>query len=253
MHKIIIRLNFSHLKNETHVQCHENIIGIFERYDPADMGFEPLFVVYKTAYGYEVLALDLIRKSEITEQINVQDRVRDGLFRGLAETIQGSTHHYDPAVATAATLLSDIFKHYGNIARKTLDDETAAINDLLRELAFPAAAAAVTTLNVGAWVTKLTQANATFTDLMTERYQETAAQTPYRMSTTRRDTDRYYHSIVGLLEGQQMVGNHVADALIRDLNAVLERYKRILAQELAERIPPPPPNAENDTEDADEN
>jgi hypothetical protein len=62
------------------------------------------------------------------------------------------------------------------------------------------------------------------------------------MVTTRTDTDRYYHGIVNQLENQEMAGNHVADALIKELNAVLERFKHILAQEIGERIPPPPPN-----------
>ncbi|MDR1681043.1 MAG: DUF6261 family protein [Prevotellaceae bacterium] len=240
MNRNIIVLDFHLLKNETHVQCHENVSAIFERHDPTVIGFNPLFLGYKTAYGHEVLALDFFRGSEFTAHIHLQDTVRDRLFRGLVNTVQGATHHYDPTVVAAAISLMTIFNHYGNIAKKTLDDETAAINDLLRELAFTAPAAAITTVGVGTWVTKLAAANVAFTDLMTDRYQEAAGRTPYRMTTTRSETDRFYHAITGQLESQLLVGNHAADALIRDLNAVLERYKRILAQEMAERTPTTP-------------
>jgi hypothetical protein len=209
------------------------------------MGFKLLYDAYDVAYSHEVLALDLILKSEYTVQIHAQDRERDRLFRGFAETVKGATHHYDPTVATAAHLLLDIFNHYGNIAQRTLDDETAALNDLLRELEAPAAAAAMTAAGVGAWHTQLAAANAAFAALMTDRYVEAATRTPYRMVPTRRETDKYYHAIVNQLENQLLAGVHTADELVAELNAVLERYKRILAQEIGERrppVPPPPPN-----------
>jgi hypothetical protein len=191
-----------------------------------------------------LLALDFIRKSEYTVKIHEQDRSRDRIFRGFVEIAQAAMHHFDPVTVAAGTLLYDIFKHYGNIAKKTLDDETAAINDLLRELQHPACENALITLNATAWRGRLQRENEDFAALMTDRYVEVSGQTPYRMVTTRTDTDRYYHGIVNQLENQEMAGNHVADALIKELNAVLERFKHILAQEIGERIPPPPPNNE---------
>jgi hypothetical protein len=76
-----------------------------------------------------------------------------------------------------------------------------------------------------------------FAKLMSERYAEVAGQTPYRMTTARKETDKYYHAIVNQLENQLLAGNHIADALIGEMNAVFERFKRILAQEISERIP----------------
>ncbi|MDR0754983.1 MAG: DUF6261 family protein, partial [Prevotellaceae bacterium] len=115
------------------------------------------------------------------------------------------------------------------------DDETAAINDLVRELNQPAAAQAITLLGLEAWTNRLVEENSLFAALMTERYVETAEQTLFRMSQARTETDRYYHAIVSQIENLCLAGSAVDETFIRELNAVVERFKNILAQEKGER------------------
>ncbi|MDR1197734.1 MAG: DUF6261 family protein [Prevotellaceae bacterium] len=233
MKKIIISINLHLLKNETHVQFNENINGIFIKYSPQTLGIKALYDLYKSAFDNETAALDIIRKSELTAKITEQDNRRDSIYRGFADTVKGAMNHFDPACAQAAETLYDIFRHYGNIARKTLDDETAAINDLLRELSLPTAAQAVTLLGLTSWSNKLAEENTLFAELMTERYVEAAEQTPFRMKETRIETDRYYHAIVNQLENQWLTGVTALEAVIGEMNAVIERFKNILAHEKA--------------------
>jgi hypothetical protein len=215
------------------------------QYDPQSLGIHLLYVPYKQALNNEMVSLDFIRKSEITKKIADQDHLRDDIFRGFADSIKGATKHFDSSHREAAYLLDDIVGHYGNITRKTLDDETAAINDLVRELNQPAAAQAVVLLGLTAWQNKLVEENENFVKLMTERYRETAEKTPFRMQDTRRETDRYYHAIISQIENQHLAGVAVSEAFVRELNAVIERFKRILAQESGERKPKPPIEEKN--------
>jgi hypothetical protein len=239
MKEIITRINLRKLKNETHVQLNEILDAIFVKYNPVTQGFSLLYGLYKAALNSEAEALDFIRKSEITEKIHEQDRVRDDIYRGLVDSVKGATKHFDPAYREVAHLLDNIIDHYGNIARKTLDDETAAINDLVRELDQPAPAQALTLLGLTPWRNKLVEENETFTALMMNRYAEAAGKTPLRMRTARHETDKYYLAIVAQIENQYLAGVDINETFLRELNAVIERFKNILAQETGERQPKP--------------
>jgi hypothetical protein len=235
MDKIISTVNTQRLKNETHVQFYETVDGVFVEFDPQTLGINPWYVPFKGALNDETESLDFIRKSEWTQKIHDQDQIRDDIFRGFWDSIKGATKHFDPQHREAATLLLDIFKHYGDIARKTLDDETAAINDLNRELNTPKHAEALSLLALNDWQNKLVEENARFTDLMAKRYSETAEKTSLRMRTTRAKTDKFYHAIIAQLENQQLAGITLNETFIKELNAVIERFKNILAQESAGR------------------
>jgi hypothetical protein len=230
MKKIIIRINLHQLKNETHVQFNDSIDPLFVRFNPQVPSITPLYGLYRTALDHEVAALDFIRASELTEQITEKDHVRDGIYRGLHSMLKGFTRHFEQDFKEAAHRLLDIFDHYGDIAQRSLDDETAAINDLLREFEMPVAAADIQLLGLGSWVCKLKNENLEFVALMQDRYSEVAGRTPYRMITTRTATDKYYLAIVNHLEAIVLTGSDEANELITEMNVIIERYKGILAR-----------------------
>jgi hypothetical protein len=235
MNEIILRINLHGLKNETHVQFNEGVDPVFVKFNPQTLGVYPLYVLYRGALDKEIEALDYIAKSNLTAKIVEQDHKRDGIFRGFVDSIKGATKHFDPSSRDAANLLLDIFKHYGNIAQKTFDDETAAINDLVRELNQPAPAHALALLGMNSWLQKLVEENNVFTELMTERYTETANKTLFRMRKMRAETDKFYHAIISQLEIQNLAGISIDQNFVRELNAVIERFKHILAQETGGR------------------
>jgi hypothetical protein len=239
MEHFIIRINLQKLKNETHVEFNENTDRIFLKYNPQTLGFGPLYDCYKPALSHEMEALDFIRRSEITQKIARQDHVRDGIYRGLVDTVEAGKHHFDAASVEAALAIDNIIKHYGNISKKTLDDETAAIDDLLRELERPTIAPAVTLIGLSPWRDRLAHENAILKELMTQRYDEAASKTTYRMKDARNETDKYYLAIINRIEGEHLAGIAVNEAFVRELNAVIERYKHILAQEIGEHKPNP--------------
>jgi hypothetical protein len=238
MNEIILRINLRGFRNETHVQFNEGIDSVFVKYNPNALGIQPLYVPYRGALNNELEALDFITKSELTAKIVEQDNRRDSIYRGFVDSIKAATNHFEPSHREAANLVLSIFNHYGNIARKTLDDETAAINDLARELNLPAPAQAVALLGANVWLSKLVEENNVLTELMKERYSETAGKTSFRMRAMRVETDKYYHAIVSQIENQILAGTVINESFIRELNAVIERFKRILAQEIGERKTP---------------
>ena len=232
----VTSISLVRMKNEVHVQFHESVISLIVRVNSETYGFALLYALYKQAFDNETESLNIIRKSELTAQISEQDCLRDAIYRGFSDTVKGFRNHFDADARDAANRLWNIFLHYGNVTRKPFDAETAAINDILREFSLDGNAAAIDKLQMNDWVTKLSEENAKFHELMMERYGEPAGKTPYRMKTARVETDRYYRAIVAELENRMMTGEISADnGFIIEWNAIVSRFKSILAQELGRK------------------
>jgi hypothetical protein len=228
----IVRINFKDLSNEAHVELHESVDSRFVKHTPASLGVAAQYADYKPLLGTEISLLNLIRRSEYTRSIAQQDRERNLLLRGLTNAVKSNLYYFDPDKQDAARKLQSILHHYGSFARRPLDQKTAAIDDLLRELATPDHAALITTLALGDWLTHLDTTNQTFKTLMQERYHETAQRPTTRMKTTRAAVDKAFRALLARIEALVAV-NGLTDyeAIIRELNAILGRYKNLLAQQ----------------------
>jgi hypothetical protein len=234
--KNIIRFDYHSLRNETHVEYHETCGGLIVKYNPDTLGIRPQYNYYKPLFDSEVSVLDIIRKSEYTGDIDEQDYRRDHLFRGFSDAVKSALNHFDPAKKEAALKLNALLEHYGNIAAKALDQETAAIDDLLRELNTGNYPACLQILSLTDWVTQLGIENEAFKLLMAARYGETAQRPATRMRATRIEVDKSFRAILNQLDAIVLV-NGITDyeAFINELNAVSERYRNILAQEKGAR------------------
>jgi hypothetical protein len=232
----IIRFSYEALRNEAHVEYHSNVNAFFGTYTPDALGIVPQYATYKTAYDDEVSALDIVLKSDLTAKIEKQDGVRDSIFRGFVDAVKSDTRHFDPAKRESANKIDGLLKHYGNIAARSIDQETAAIDDLIRELQTGANAPSVQVLGLDDWLTQLQVENDTLKTLMQQRYAETADRPAVRMKTTRKATDAAFRAILNQIDALALV-NGAANytAFINALNAVSERFKNILAQEAGTR------------------
>jgi hypothetical protein len=236
MKQLIIRLDFAQLRNEAHVELNETVDRLIGNYPPEALGIVSQYQEYQPLFATEVSALDVIRKSEYTGGIYEQDRRRDEVFRGFAATVQSALYHFDPAKREAAARIGKIIETYGNIAAKGYDQETAAIDDLIRELATGESPARVSALALNDWIAQLAAENQTFKALMDERYKESSQRPATRMKAARLATDKALRNIFDQIEALALVNGIAAyQAFIKDVNAVLERYKNILAQDKGRR------------------
>jgi paraquat-inducible protein B len=234
---IIVRFSYENLRNETHVELHTSVDSLIMQYTPEELGIKALYDVYKPLFEDEVTALDVIRRSELTAQIAALDQERDRLFRGLADSVKSNLNHFDAAKRTAAQKIEVVLERYGNIAAKTLDDETAAIEDLYRELQKTENAACVATLDLTMWLSKLVETSRSLENLMMQRYEEVSKRPNIHMRSTRKEVDKAFRGILDLLEALVRVkGSNTNKDFIAELNAIMERYKNILAQEEGRRL-----------------
>jgi hypothetical protein len=202
------------------------------------LGILPLYRVYRRQLDDELLALDLIRFSVLTKKIAAAGRLRSRLFRGLALHVQSYLCHFDDARCAAAQRLDGILRHYGNIARRRLEDASAAISDLCRELRREENLAAVAALGLGEWLECLDRENRALEAMVLKRYGETAHRPQVNMKEIRRDVDRTYRRIISLLEARVHVGGAPVDrGFIGEVNAMTSHFREQLAQESGRRHP----------------
>ena len=235
---IIIRFRYEHLRNETHVSFHEDFNAITGKYDTETLGIKPLYVLYQPLFEEEKAALDQIIKSQYTALIDDLDRQRDSLYRGFADTVTAALHHYDPEIRQAAQKIHDILERYGNISHKTLNDESAAIEDLHTELLKQDNYAAVSALGLGNWLGQLMQVSRNLAGVMLNRIDEAAKRPDLHMRSIRKAVDKAFRGILDLLEALVRVkGEDTDKEYIAEVNALSEKYKENLAQEAGRRKP----------------
>jgi hypothetical protein len=231
MERSIVRVDFAHLQNEEHVEINESVDKLFTKYDPEPLGLAAWHAEHKPLLVKEISVLDIITKSPHTAALEAQDHKRDNLVHGFRDAVKSSLNHFNPAKQEAARKVWAIVAHYGNIAAKSLDKESAAIDDLQRELAKPENAALVAELNLEDWPVELKAENEIFKNLMQERYAETAQRPTTQMRPARMDVDKSILGMLDMVEALVLVnGMANYEAFIRELNAIFERYKRLLAQ-----------------------
>lgn len=222
--KQIATLRLHGLTNEAHFEFMTGLNALIDQFNPAALGIEPLMAGWYTALVNEGEALNFVRKSAATAEIVNADNLRDITLTGLMLIIEANCHHFTPAISQAAKKLKVVTDTYGDISRKTYDEESAAINSLINEFS-TAFAGDVAILGLGPWLTELQSRNRTFIQLMAGRYTETAGKTPLRMTSARKETDLVYRQITSHIEALVTInGPGTWQPFIAEINARVERY-----------------------------
>lgn len=223
------RFRIETLRNEEYFQFYSEFKALVEQYTPEALNIENLFITFTGLYSDMDEAMDIIRKSDSTEKISNADIERDGTFRGFADAVKSAYNHFNKDKQEAAKRLQIIFDHYGNIARKPYDEETASIYNFLQEINTRQADIAL--LGLSDWITQLEMENNNFDALMKTRYEESASKTNLKMKQVRAEADRCYRDILDRIDALITINGETAYApFMEALNVRIERYENLLAQ-----------------------
>ncbi|MDR0766452.1 MAG: DUF6261 family protein [Odoribacteraceae bacterium] len=236
---LLVILSFHLLRHETIVQFTKDIIALIDKIGAGAVGIKAIADKLKISYATMAAALDNITKSGFTEKIKEQDSIRDGIYRGLAATIHAATLHFDPATREAADSLKVVIDNYAHLLRKSYNDESAAIDDMLREFTSTTYAPSITALGLDGYVTQLSAANARFFELIHQRYDEEAARVAVPMKKARAVVEEDLHAMVARVEAAATLlgldSNPDLAAFATEYNIIASKYKQTLAQEKGRR------------------
>ncbi len=219
----------SHLHNDEHFQFQTEFKDLVVAVTPETLKIKPQFDTYLPLYTQEDDSLKKITKSVFTEDILVADKQRDITFRGMVDTNRAALNHFRADVKAAAKRLQVVFDTYGNLARKPLNEETAAIHNLLQELNGTYAEDAKST-GIADWVKELEANNKAFEDLTKDRYDESAQRTDLVLKEVRTQVDAAYRTITERIDALALIeGGEAYETFIRRLNVVVEKYNNAIA------------------------
>ncbi len=226
----ILNVKSEKLRNEEHFQFQTEFNDLIIRFTAVLLGIEAAYAVYLLLYANEAEALDVIRKSAVTNEIADADHQRDNTYRGLCDTVKGAGKHFLPAKREAAGRIQVALDHFGNINTKPYDEQTASINTLVIDLNTDYAAD-IATLNLAEWITELQANNDAFEALMDERYSNDAGKTQLKMKEVRKEVDAAYHTITDRINALAIVnGVETYEPFMKELNKRVEKYNNTLAQ-----------------------
>lgn len=227
----ILKIHSNNLRNEEHNSFQDGVVKLVEAADPAALGIDAEFVVYKTALSNEKEAIEYISKNSKSDVLTDLDSIRDRTFRGLALRIDSDCYHYDANVSNAAyKLQSEVMNKYGNIVKDNFQEETSSVNNLIADLT-GTYATEIGLLGIDGWINALQQDNTDFNEMYYQRIDEESTKTQLRMKQVRTQVDTAYNVMVNRINALIIVNGeaHYKDFVLK-LNELLNKTKNTLAQ-----------------------
>ena len=223
------------LRNDANFQFHTEFKELVEKLTPEALKIKPLFDAYLPLYEKVDLALKKINKSAITEKIQNADRARDNIWKGLTETNTTALRHFDEEVREAAKRLKIVFDTYGNIAKKTFNEQTSATYNILQDLESSKYASDVARVGLGQWVSELKARNNAFAVLVRDRVDEGSVKVDIVLKKARTQLDEAYYTIAERINALAVVeGSASYEPFIRKHNLSISKYA-LLAMQSARR------------------
>lgn len=227
---VIKKINLNNLRNEEHFQFQTDFNELVKKKGVANLNIETAYAVFLSMYGSESMALDKIRKNALSDDLVVADQLRDETFGGMTDAMNSALRHFNPDVRRAAKRVKVVFDQHGNLAIKPYDQETTAINQMLKELN-EHYAADMATIGISDWAAHLKSNNDDFVKLKTQRYSEESSKTHLQMKPERSKLDKAYIDVTKRIDALMLVdGNALLEDFINELNQRIDSYALLLAQ-----------------------
>ena len=234
MKKHLERMPLYHFRGETLASAAHSVRAIATRIGAGAIGIQESIDELGARLDRMSGSLDQADKSSLTARLKEQDHLRGEVARGLASVARAYLLHHDQTKRAAAERLVIILDRYGNFRRKTYDDESAAIDDLVKEFSNATHAPMVALLGLDEWVTLTREANKAFVALMLRRNAERSRRA-VPMKVARVAVEEKMEEIAARVESIiNLNGIDFSPELalfVKEYNEITRRYKNILKQE----------------------
>ena len=223
-------IELAKLRNDAHFQFHTYTSELIAEYGASELKIAALFSSYKTKLAKEDEALKKIEKSEITDKIHAADKVRDKIYTTIAATIRTALKHYNPDVVDAAKRLKIVIDTYGNINKKSYDEQTSAVYNILQEFNGNYRSD-VEVVKIDEMVEELEKSNKVVDALIKKRMNETSQKNTDNLRAVRVSVDKYYLDIRKRINAAVVIeGEEAYSQFIVKMNVLVDRYKILLAR-----------------------
>jgi hypothetical protein len=228
----------SHLRNGEHYKFHLKCSQLLSKItSPSGLGDIPKTYAALIAKEYEVY--EVVRKSDLTEQLEDADLLRDTTYSGIVGTIRAALNHYDATVVKAAETLLPVIDQFGNVALLAYDDETAAVYKF-GDLLMNKYEAEIVKLQIEKWVEILQDQNNAFDTLKNKRTLNNSQKPESNMKTERLLVDDAYRALTKRVNALAEVNGVAAyEPFIKELNQTIDEISLTLAQRRSRKVSEP--------------
>ena len=237
------------MRNDAHFQFHTYTVEICndENFDKLKIRAE--FLPYRDALVKEDELFKQIEKSELTEKIKDADKARDKVYSSITAIIKTTLKHYNPEVVEAGKRLTILVDTYGkNVTKKSYDEQTAAIYNILQEFKGKYAED-VELIRITEMVNELERANLEVEALVKQRMNESTGKNTAKMKELRGTVDQYYLDIRKRINAAVvMEGEENYATFINKMNVLIDRYKTLIARTKGKKKDDPTAEDVDDTD-----
>jgi hypothetical protein len=180
-------------------------------------------------YGDLDNVLEQVQKSILTADLVDTDHLREMIFCGFRDSAKAMQFHFEEDKRRAANTLMLVFDTYGDVARRSYAEETAAIYNLVQDMKAKYVNE-LNTLGLTNWVAKLDDVNNRFKSQMNERDKERSLKPTARAVDVRREMEVCYGKVIRCIEATMILNpNHSLTPFVNELLAKIDRYKNVIA------------------------
>lgn len=218
-------------RNNEHLNFHQGVRKIITDITPVSLNVETQFGIYETQIEKEAEAIEPLRKSIITDELADADAIRDNTFRGITDAVLSATRHFTAGIRTAAIKIdTEVMKHYGNIAKRTYEEETTLITKFITDLQSKYDADC-SLIGINPWLVELKKNNDYFNTLYFNRIDDESAKTQLRMKQSKMEVDVAFKVIIKRIEALiEINGEANYKDFVLKINELIDKYNIIQAQ-----------------------
>ncbi|MDR3235659.1 MAG: DUF6261 family protein [Prevotellaceae bacterium] len=220
--KVII---FSYLRNDAHYEFLVEFRSLLVKYPAVQAIVAALYEAFTALLLKEEELINAMRKSDYTVQIADADHRVDRTITGMRELVVSAMHHFDPAVVAAAQSLYNRFQAFGDIAKKSYEEETAVVNLLIVDLNNPDYLPKVNLVGMLPWVHELVNAETAFEELLAQRNVADSQKPDGRLKDVRREIEDVYRQMTERIAAAAIMdATPATDAFIAELNTKIAYF-----------------------------
>ncbi|MDR3267962.1 MAG: DUF6261 family protein [Tannerella sp.] len=221
---LINSVRFSRLRAEAHYQFLLVFINLVDTFHAVRDLVAILIDRFRELLAREEFAIDFERKSPITKKLGDADHRIDKALTGMRSIINANLYSSNTAEVDAAQVLEVRFHTFGNIRQKPYEEESTAVQILVRELQ-QKYVQEVVTLGLVNWLNELGSAEQLFTQLFVERNAELANRPKESLREIRREIEDVYSKMIALVEADAIAhGNVNSSDFILQLNGQVKYF-----------------------------
>ncbi len=225
-------INLRRLRNSEFVIFSQDFLEIIDENNLDNLQLQTLIQDLKTSQSVLSSIFTKERGSEITEELQLLDNLRDNSFNGISLFINSLTYHYEePKQKAAKTLKHHIEATYGSgVARLNYRAETSVLFDMIDKWkTLPKLKDSIELLALTDWVNQLEKENNDFNEKYHARIKANANCSSQRVSELREEINSKYYNVSKFIEALTTVnGLENYETVIKNINSLIKEYNKLL-------------------------